>query len=592
LNHRLGRFAKLFCLLLLVSFFLIGQSHSVFAEAQQGAGYDSTILAVDVVGNEHIPVETILKAVTHVRLGEAWNAEKVNQDIRSIQGMGYFSSVEASGEPFLGGVKLLFHVQENPLFKEISIKGLNLLKPSVLLPFFTQKKGQVINTSQLVTDMDAATQSVRDNQGYFLITKDMNVSAEGVITLSITEVKVRKLSVEGLQKTKEIVVRRELSVKEGNILNLNDIRDDIQRIYRLGILENINPLIQNTVDPEWVDIVIQVSEVEKLGQFYFGFGYAPKSGKLTANTSLSYPNLGGMGRNGSLNLQIGKEERTFSVEYSDPWFLPSHVSLQTRLYYDDLVDEYYITDKGRIDEDDLYNINDMGLYTGLGWTISKNWKLGTFLDVKKVQLDTMYDHVDHSGDGNQDYWNNSIGLSLTNNNLLYQKGKLIVTGGSYNYLSSEFYSKSLGGDYDYTTLIGETKQFYTPWSEGPTFAFRLKLGDMLGAAGDNSPHTDRFSIGGPTTIRGYSDIQSKGTQLVLANGEIRFYPKAFDNVSLVGFYDYGWVDTPGESDAKHAYSTYGVGVRFNLPMLGAMRLDYGLNGEGDTHFTFFFGEMF
>lgn len=587
MDHRLGRFAKYFYLLLLGFFFLIAQSHSVFAET--GSGYDSTILAVDVVGNDHIPVETVLKAVTHVRLGEEWNTEKINQDIRSIQSMGDFASVEATGEPFLGGLKLLFHVKENPLFKELDIKGLKVVKKDILLPFFSQKKGEVINTSRLMSDMNEAFRSCRDNEGYFLVAKDTNVSNDGVITLTVAEVKVRKISVEGLQKTKDYVVLRELSVKEGSTLNLNDLRDDIQTIYRLGILENLNPVIQNTADPEWVDLVIQASEVEKLGQFYFGFGYAPKSGKLTANTSLSYPNMWGTARSGALNLQIGREERTFAVEYYDPWFLPSHVSLRTRLYYDDLVDEYYITEDGDI-TDDLYDIQDMGLYTALGWTISKNWKLGTSVDFKKVKVDNWTDGQDLTGDGNMDYWNNSIGFSLINNNLLYEKGKLIVTGGNYNSLSTNFYTSLLGGDYDYTTVIAETKHFFTPWENGPTFAFRVKAGEMLNADGDNSPRTDRFSIGGPTTIRGYSETQDKGTELVLANGEIRYYPKEFDKVAIVGFYDYGWVSDQG--DSKNTYSTYGLGLRLNLPMLGAIRLDYGWNGEGDTQFTFFFGEMF
>lgn len=597
--YRLRRFGKYLFLILIGLLFFLGQNHSAFAA---GTGYDSTILAVDVTGNTHVPSETILKAVTHVRLGEEWNPDKINQDVRAIENMGYFASVEAKGEPFLGGIKLIFHVTENPLLKELKIEGLKVVKPASLLPSFTQKKGEVINISQLISDVGNAITNCRNNQGYILIYKDNQIGADGTVTIQLGEVKIRKIGVSGLVKTKDIVVLRELSFKEGDLLNVLTLKDDIQSIYRLGILENINPNIVNTVDPEWVDLTIEVSEVDKLGQFYVGLGYAPASNKLTANTTLSYPNLWGLGRTGSVNLQMGKEDRTFALEYTDPWLLPSHVSFHAKLYYDDLKNEPFITEDGVIhdtkpDDSYLYNLTDQGLDLSLGWQISKKWSFNTSVDFKKVYFVT--DPLTPNplpGDDNwigytdQNYWNNGIGFSLYNNQLLYQKDKLIVTGGHTNSVSTTFYSDMLGGNYNYTKVVGETRQFVTPWENGPTLGLRLKYGTLLGAEGEGLPTTEMFSIGGPTTIRGYSDTVKKGTDMFLANGEVRFYPKAFDNIEFVGFYDFGYVTNA--QNVKSEYSTYGVGMRFNVPMLGPIRLDYGWNDEGKTQFTFFFGEMF
>lgn len=94
--NRLGQwYAKLFLLSLLGLFFFLGLKQPTLAE-----GYDTTILAIDVTGNEQVPIETILKAVTHVRLGEPWNAEQIQLDLRAIQELGYFSIVEAKDKPF------------------------------------------------------------------------------------------------------------------------------------------------------------------------------------------------------------------------------------------------------------------------------------------------------------------------------------------------------------------------------------------------------------------------------------------------------------------------------------------------------------
>ncbi|NLW60210.1 MAG: BamA/TamA family outer membrane protein, partial [Firmicutes bacterium] len=41
------------------------------------------------------------------------------------------------------------------------------------------------------------------------------------------------------------------------------------------------------------------------------------------------------------------------------------------------------------------------------------------------------------------------------------------------------------------------------------------------------------------------------------------------------------------------YHSYGVGFRYNIPLLGQLRFDFGWTPEGGKpKFNFFFGEMF
>jgi outer membrane protein insertion porin family len=585
--NRLGQwYAKLFLLSLLGLFFFLGLKQPTLAE-----GYDTTILAIDVTGNEQVPIETILKAVTHVRLGEPWNAEQIQLDLRAIQELGYFSIVEAKDKPFLGGLKLVFKVKENPKFTGFKFEGLTKVKPEYLEKLFTQEKGKVINISKLMMDFAEARHRTQEETGYILAYRDHEIGVDGTITMNLTEVKLRKILVTGLTRTKEIVVRREITLKEGEVFNLLELRENFQQLARRQIFSGINPVIKSTDSSEWVDLVFEITESEQFGTLNFGLGYSPDEGKLLGNAQIGYNNLGGMARTGNFTLQMGEEITKIHLEYADPWFLPNRTSLRTRLFYNDEKNIEYEpeSDKegliGQDDFTDLYDERRYGFELTMGRPVGRNSMLNASLSIQRVDIENWIDGQDLSGTGDVDYWNNSIGLSFVNDNRQFASGGTTVIGGSKNTVSSTFYGL-LGGGFNYQTFTVETAQYYTPWQSGPTFALRLKGGYMTGDENDRPP-MEGFRLGGVTTIRGYDDTIVRNDKLFLANLESRYYFKSVKGLAAVVFYDYGSVDF------DDFYSSYGIGLRYTIPMLGNIRLDYAWNGEGDSpELHFFVGEMF
>lgn len=585
MNHSGQCYAKVILLSLLGLFFFLGLKSPALAE-----GYDTTILAIDVAGNEQVPIESVLKAVTHVRLGEVWNAERINLDIRAIQDLGYFSVVEAQGEPFLGGLKLVFKVKENPKFNEFKFHGLTKVEPGYLEKLFTQEKGKVINISKLMMDLTEVRQRTQDETGYILAYRDHQIDTNGTITMTLAEVKLRKIMITGLSRTKEVVVRRELTIKEGEVFNLNELRENFQLLSRRQIFAGINPVIKSTESSDWVDLVFEISESEQFGTLNFGLGYSPEDGRLLGNAQIGYNNLGGMARSGNFTLQMGEEISKFSLEYADPWFLPNRTSMRARLYFNDEENINYSPESDKEDlpgqeNDDLYDEKEYGFDLSMGRPIGKNSTLNALLNIQKVDTKNWVDGRDLSGIGDVEYWNNSIGLSFVNDQRHFGTGGTVVTGGSKSSINSTFYG-ILGGGFDYQTFTAETAQYFTPWNSGPTFALRVKGGYMTGGEGDRPP-MEGFRLGGVTTLRGYNDTEFRNDKLLLANVEARYNVKQVNGLQLVTFYDYGSVDY------EDFYSSYGLGIRYNIPMLGNIRLDYAWNGEGDSpEFHFFMGEMF
>lgn len=579
MNRTVQRYAKLTSLLLLGLFFFVGLDLPALAQLEN----DATILAVDVVGNEKIPTETVLKAITHIRLGEKWDKEKINEDLRAVQELGYFSIVDASSEAFLGGLKLVIRVKENPTFKEFKFLGLTQTEPNYLSTLFTQKKGEIINLTKMREDLGKAIRTCQDEKGYILVFRDSEIGADGTLTLTLSEVKLRKITVTGLTRTKEIVIRRELTLKEGEVLNVLDLKEDYQTLARLQLFEGINPVIQNTEIPDWVDIVLEIREREQVGQLNFGLGYSPSSGDVKGQASIAHPNLWGMARSGSLNFELGEEENNFFLEYADPWFMGKHLLMRTRLFYDNQEERYFFYKDDEGSHKDYYDQTRYGLDFTFGKPIKRNLYFNTTLTVQQITNKNNVDGVNQSGfDDYDEYWHNGVTFSLIEDERTFKKDRaMVVTGGHKDSLSVSYFL----GDHSYTSYVAESARYYTPWDSGPTFAFRLKGGYMQG--GNDIHPSDKFELGGATTLRGYDDTEFIGEKLLLFNAEARYYLKNYENIELVAFVDYG------STDWEEFGSSYGVGIRYNLPMLGQIRIDYGWNGEGDSpEFHFFIGEMF
>jgi outer membrane protein insertion porin family len=157
-----------------------------------------------------------------------------------------------------------------------------------------------------------------------------------------------------------------------------------------------------------------------------------------------------------------------------------------------------------------------------------------------------------------------------------------------------------GGSILLTRLRGSYSYYipvqFTNFTEGPqALAFNLQAGTVLG----DLPPYEAFSLGGSNSVRGYEEGDvGAGRSFIQATAEYRF-----PIISVIGgalFVDFasdlGTGDNvPGDpAGVRGKPGTgfgFGVGVRVQSP-LGPIRVDYGLNDEGDSRIHFGIGERF
>jgi outer membrane protein assembly factor BamA len=98
------------------------------------------------------------------------------------------------------------------------------------------------------------------------------------------------------------------------------------------------------------------------------------------------------------------------------------------------------------------------------------------------------------------------------------------------------------------------------------------------SAGQEVPFYLLPALGGPTTLRGFSNYRFRDRNLLLLNAEYRWpILRALDGAL---FYDAGTV-TDHSLSVHHAHTDYGAGVRLHSTTRTLARLDFARSREGN-----------
>ena len=115
------------------------------------------------------------------------------------------------------------------------------------------------------------------------------------IILNIKEgemMRIRQININGNDKTKDNVIRRELRVDEQDVIDTPSLKRSFQRLNNLNFFETVEILPQQ-VDADKVDLNVRVKE-KPTGQFSIGGGFSTLD-KLVAIADITEGNLGGNG---------------------------------------------------------------------------------------------------------------------------------------------------------------------------------------------------------------------------------------------------------------------------------------------------------
>lgn len=552
-------------------------------KASNTAYIDKTIVSIDVVGTDKIAKDDVLKVLT-IKAGDKFNEKNIEQDRSNIYNTGYFYDNYPSYEVVPEGVKITYHVMENPILRSVEIIGNSVYSTNKIKDMLNVKEGEILNIRQLNTDLANIEASYRQD-GYILAKlKDISIDESGNLSLTFNEGILEGYVVKGNDKTKDYVITREMRIKPGEVFDAKKARRSMQRVYNLGFFEDVSvKILPGQQDSN--NIIMELTVIEKrTGSFGIGAGYSSEDG-LLGMISVGDTNFRGTGDSVKAMYEFGGEDGDdsgYSISYTKPWLDDKETTGTFRIYdrkfeyddynnYGDLIETYDKKNKGY----ELSFGRPMDEYTTnyLGFKINET--------EYRSHEDGPYDRHDKTEwlDNNFGETRSIIASQVhdTRDNIFYP------TEGTRTSLSVEY--AGLGGDFDYTKFTGSAQRYYKVGH-----AQVIALRGSVGYANEDLPEAALFEVGGQTSVRGYRDGQFTGNKMVMGTLEYRF-PVA-NKIQGALFTDVGdawggknWGDWSSIEDDLNLHASVGLGVQMQTP-IGALRLDYGWGEDGGrVHFN-------
>lgn len=586
------------------------------------------IVEVDVEGVEG-RLEDVVFEATEIQPGQLTTRSQLQEDVNAIFATGFFADVRVVPEDTPLGVRVTFVVEPNPVLEEVEVTTVpqeldkRVLPESVVNNIFSEQYGEILNFQELQTNIEELTQWYQDN-GYTLaqVVGSPEVSPDGVVTLTVAEgviedIRVRTFDGEGEQiegKTRDFIVKREVELSQGDVFNRETARSDLERIFGLGIFEDASLSFTPGDDPRKVVLNFDVVEGDT-GSIGAGAGVSSASG-VFGTVSYQERNLGGNNQNLSAEVQVGGRTLVFNTRFVDPWIAgdPYRTSYAVNLFRRRSLS--VIFDEGDTDVDLPNGDDPRVIRTGGGITFSRplapdpytraDWTLSAGFDYERVQIE------DDDGEiSPEDEFGNQLAFDDSGKDDLFvlefdavrdrRNNRNQTTSGSVLRLgidqsiplgSGSIFFNRIRGSYSYFIPVD-----FTSFSEegGETLAFNVQAGTVLG----DLPPYEAFSLGGTNSVRGYEqgDVAA-GRSFLQATAEYRF--PIFSIIGGALFVDVGTDlgtgdNVPGEpAEVRGKPGSgfgYGAGVRVQSP-LGAIRVDFGFNDEGENQIHFGIGERF
>lgn len=580
------------------------QAVAVENQADDIAQYiGKTITKQSVTGNTVLTEESI-KSVLSSKPGMVFSEALLAEDINSIYGLGWFYDIRPEFKKVPEGVQVVYHVMENPVYKDVKIHGNTTLKESKVKSFFDLEQNQIANIQE-INKCVAKLQEEYRNEGYILArVSDVHMEKDGTLSVTVNEGVIEGFKVKGNVKCKDYVITREMRMKKGQPFNAKLARRSMQRVYNLGFFEDVNVKLNPGREPNSVEVEIDVVE-QSTGNFGIGAGYSDADGFIGMIT-IGDRNFRGIGDSVSIRWEFGGEDnKNYDFSYTRPWLDKHETKATINLY--DITNEYADYD---------INAHEIARYdkkrTGQELTLSRKDPKSEFIS-NYITIKNRNDKYKGPADGYEDdtqYYESNFNSSKYYKDWMPKTAKerrkenfgatrSLTLGRVYDSRDNVYdphagkrisysfeWAGFMGGDFDFRKVTADYRYY---WPAGGQCVWAFNLG--AGYASGDMPLSQRFTMGGSDTLRGFEDNQFRGNSMFKGTLEFRF--PIIKKIQGVLFTDNGYAwDKRHEDDFDFGLikSSVGAGLRVNSP-LGPIKLDYGWGNDGGK-FHFSFGGQF
>ena len=586
--------------------------------------YDSavTIKEIDIDGNNLVNTENILSKL-NIKPGEKFNRDSIQEDLKNIYKMGYFTEkIKAVPQQTSDGITLHIQVEENIPVTGFNVTGNNVVSNGEILKLLSSQEG----LPQNITELNNSIKDIENlyaNKGYILAkVQKISDDPDGVINIQLNEGKIQEINISGNTKTKDFVIKRNLTITPGEVYNENILKQDLARLFGTQAFSDVRRVISaSPEDPDKYKITIEVDE-KRTGSISLGGGVDTETG-FFGSVGYADNNFRGLGQELNTNFTMGsgvifndssvvdKAPLQFEANFVEPRFNNTLNSLRLTAFADLASYQVPLGIEKRFGGEaeiarPIKKVPNLAGSISLGVEKVKISE-GDEAGIKQKFVDGGYTdafRISKRADQLQGGTYLTLGPGV-----VYDTRNSIInpTEGWYASTSLKESFMLFGDAGTFGKISGSVKKYY-PVGEKSTVLVSGKIASKV--VGD-LPEFAAFRLGGPYSVRGFreGDI-GNGQGFMMATTEFRTPIPYMDRVKYkflrdiraAFFADAGTLFHKTFVTDLYNRPGYGISVGSGLivpiPMLGPIRFDYGYPithvGDGNKKgiFTFAVGERY
>lgn len=477
------------------------------------------------------------------------------------------------------GITVVFRVDEGDRYKvgKVAFTGDLLMEDDALMAIIKldqkAEENAYFDRSVVRDDLNVLTEMYADF-GFAFAQADVDLNKNDADkTIDVTyvinkgrRVFVRRVLIEGNEKTRDNVIRREMRLADGDLFSGTRLRRSNERLDRLDYFEKIDIETVPTENPTEVDIKVKVKD-KNTGAISVGAGYSTYDSVFFGG-SIEERNVFGKGYHAKFQGMLSGTSSRFVLTLMNPRFNDTNLTTSLSLY--DMYKSYDDYDKETIGGKLTFGYP-LGEFTLLSW--------GYRLDRYRV-YNTNWGASSVIAQSAGTYWSSSVTVEVDRDTT---DSATKPTRGTKNTISLEYAGGIVGGD-DALIRPVVTSNFFYPLPFDWVFHWRGSAGVLFDNGGE-IPVFERFYLGGIENLRGYEQNKISprdprtgerigGRAMFFTNFEAIYPISKSNGVYGLLFFDAGdsWREYTDVS--FDLYKSVGAGLRWYSPM-GLIRVEYG-----------------
>ena len=585
---------------------------------------------INFVGNEHFSDSRLRRVMkdTHernlfiLRTGEFDEAKYIEdkEKLRAFyrkEGFRDFKIISdsISYTPNKERMLITINLYEGPRYKyrNINFSGNTVFTTEQLQMIFGIKPGDYYNEELLQKALYDRLNGAYMDRGYLfcqIMPLEVPVAENEIdLTIEITEnsiVSIDQININGNTKTNENVIRRELRMFPGDIFSRDALMRSQNEIYMLNYFANVTPDVV-PVSENAVDVELTVEE-KSTDQANLSFSISQVYG-LVGGGGFQFNNFRGRGQQLAISYQQGTSYsiystsvtpyKALSLSFADPWIFDSPNLVGASVSYSE-----------RGSGSSYYYPYNLTIYGGslrwgrrLRWPDNYfriSWSYGaykkSYTDIGSAYLEEVLEGKDRT---------TSIGLTQVISRDSRDRPEFPTTGSVFSWVTN--LTGGLLGGTEHFTKNTFTLDYYLPTIWKLILYNHVEFGVINKLKkGTAVPPDERFIMGGSgmiygTALRGYDDNEVGptyyyggyyypygGETMLKYSIEYRVPIANYPTIYALAFAEAGNVwKYMRDTDPFDLKRSVGVGIRFYMPALGLLGIDFGygfddIDPEGTT----------